>query len=410
MSLIADALKRAQQGIAGRLPPLPGNRSPRSGRGAEGLPGRRVLFIIGFMGVGGTLVIGALWLTTPRKSASLRTAAPPPLIVGETQPAPGSAAEKAEKAKGTKAQASPKVKDETTITDVLAALQLKPEETLPGAPREDRGGVARATRKPDPRREIALQRARDALEGDKPPAPSGGSAPVASPGRAASQEAGPAQAVAKAEATKAGPPPPPPTLEVHASGKEALRWFAEGLRHQREGRYVQAIEEYEKSIAADPRNLEAYNNLGVLFKETGRLDQAAEAFQRALAVDPKYEKALNNLGVVRYLKGQYEEAISLFKRAILINSENLESYTNLGIIYLLAERLEDARGAFERALQLDPKHAETHYNLALLYERRGIWPKAFTHYQRFIELASPKHAALVAKVRERLQALSQRRS
>lgn len=407
MSLIADALKRAQRGVAGRLPPLPAKRSPRSPSGTGGLPGRRILFLVGFMGAGGALLIGGLWLTSPRKSASLRTAAPPPLIFEEARPAP---VETPEKPKQTKAQALPK--DETTITDVFAALQLKPEDTpRRAAPEGERAGTSTASRKSDPRREMALQRAKEALDGGSTPAAPARTAPPV--GSAPAPEQTPPQ-VASGAPEKSGPASAPaavfpPTLEVHASGKEALRFFTEGLRSQREGRYAQAIEEYEKAIAADPGNLEAYNNLGVLFKETGRVDLAADALQRALALDPKYEKALNNLGVVRYLKGQYEEAISLFKRAIIINPDNLESYTNLGIIYFLAERLEEARGAFERALQLDPKHAETHYNLALLYERRGIWPKALTHYQRFIELASPKHAALVLKVRERLRLLAERR-
>lgn len=409
MSLIADALKRAQRGMESRLPPLLAKRSSGSPRRPGGLPGRRILFLAGFAAAGGTLLVGGLWLTSPQKSATLRTAPPPPLIIEETRSAP---AEAPEKPKLVGAQAHPpKPKDETTITEVLAALQLKPEETPRSTPPgEERARASKAPAKLDPRREIALQRAKEALEGNSPPGPPPASAATSSPaGRAPSQESPPAQMVAKAEATKTGPAPPPPTLEVHSSGKDAIRFFTEGVRYQRDGRYAQAIEEYEKAIAADPGNLEAYNNLGVLFKETGRVDLAADAFQRALALDPKYEKALNNLGVIRYLKGQYEEAISLFKRAIIINPENLESYTNLGIIYFLAERLEEARGAFERALQLDPKHAETHYNLALLYERRGIWPKALTHYQRFIELASPKHAALVAKVRERLRLLAERR-
>lgn len=406
MSLIADALKRAQR-AAERLPSFPGTRS-RSHRGPRGLPGQRILVLVGIIVVGGALVVGGRWLIAPRTTGSVRPA-PPPLILEQTRTAPRAASDTPQRAQTYAAPLKPK--DETTIAEVLAALQLKPEETPRLAPGDERAKAAKPPGTSDPRRERALQRARAALEGETPiETPSGALAARSSPAsRGPSQESTPAPPSPKGEATKTGPGPAPPTVEVHASGKDAVRFFTEGLRYQREGRYAQAIEEYEKAISADPGNLEAYNNLGVLFKETGRLDQAVEAFQRALALDPKYEKALNNLGVVRYLKGQYEEAISLFKRAIVINATNLESHTNLGIIYLLAERLEDARGAFERALQLDPKHAETHYNLALLYERRGIWPKALAHYQRFIELASPKHAALVTKVRERLRILAERR-
>jgi len=383
VSLIADALKRAQRGVSGRAQPPGTRRSPRSSPG--GAPGgRRLVFLVALIVGGAALAAGTLWLRTPaRKSTATWVKAPPP-ILEEKEPST---------AAGRRAAPKPQPKDETTISDVLAALQLKPEDepraTPPGGARAPRQEPARTT---DARREQALERARKALEGEAPPAP-----------------APPAPAVPpKAEAPKAAPSPPP-TFEVHAAGKEAIRFFTDGVRHQRAGRYAQAIEEYERAIGADSGNLEALNNLGVLLKETGRLDQAVDAFQRALALDPKYEKALNNLGVVRYLKGQYEEAIGLFRRAIVINPENVESYTNLGIIYLLAERLDEARAAFERALQLDPKHTETHYNLALLYERRGIWTKALGHYQRFLELAQPRHASLAAKVRDRLRTLAERR-
>jgi type IV pilus biogenesis/stability protein PilW len=326
---------------------------------------------------------GVRLLGSPRKPPASRIAvAPPPLIFDET-PATVPTPRPSLPARTTPSKRVERTRDRTTITDVLAALQVAPEAD----PRRPAAAAPEPTTRPDARRERALQRATEALQGPKAPS--------------AVEAATPPPITAK-------PTPPAPTVEVHAAGPEAARFFTEGLRHQRERRYTEAIENYEKAIAADPGNLEAYNNLGVVFKEAGRLDQAAGLLQRALALDPKYEKALNNLGVVRYLKGQYEDAIGLFRRAIAINPENVESYTNLGIIYLLAERLEEARTAFERALQLDPKHAETHYNLALLYERQGIWPRALKHYQRFLELALPTHAPFVAKVRERLRLLTER--
>ena len=303
---------------------------------------------------------------------------------------------------------APKPGAATSISEVGAALQDEPTPT----PRPALPTVPPTTRRVDPRRDLALDRVKTALEqaarqrsgadtaqrpekldeADKPPTADAPAPPPPSPAGAISP-----------------PPASPPTVEVHQAGKEAGASFAEALRYHQEGQLLRAIEAYEKSIAADPRNPAAYNNLGVALKDSGRLAPAIEAFQKAIALDPKYEKALNNLGVIRYRKGQFEEAISLFREAVRINPANVESHTNLGVIYLQAERYDDALDAFQQALRLDPRLAEAHYNLGRLWELRGQRESAQRHYEKFVELASDRHPALAAQVRERLKFLARGR-
>ncbi|MFQ5827588.1 MAG: tetratricopeptide repeat protein [Candidatus Methylomirabilia bacterium] len=340
------------------------------------------------MGLVGLLLIGGLYLIRP-KPARVRAPAQPFLIVESKTPLAQAPAP------------APKSEEGTTIPEVRAALEAalaeKPRPPVKQPP-------ARSTPRTDPRREVALSRVKAAL-------PEAKEAEKAPP---------PAPSPAKVEA----PPPPPPMARPRPARKPssptiveirpdeekgATKFFAAALRSQRTGQLDRAVEEYQKSIAADPRNPAAFNNLGVALKESGRLDQAIEAFEQALALDPKYEKALNNLGVIRYRKGQYREAIDLFKQALRINPANVESHTNLGIIFLLAERHNDALEAFGEALRYDPTLAEAHYNVALLWERRGHREKAERHYQKFVELASERHAPLVAKVRERLRFLARGR-
>lgn len=372
MSLIADALKKAQQGAARALPPFSFKRPVSALPGGWGAaPGRRLVVLLGALGVIGVLLVGGLYLSRPQP-ARVRTPASPLLVVEPTEPQAQTAAP------------APKSEQGTSIPEVRAALEAQPgEKPRPSA----EGQPAMSPRRADERREVALKRVLEALQEEAkqadPPAPPR----VAEP-----------------------PPSPPPVLEVHPDGgKEAAKFFAAALRHQQQGQFARAIEEYEKSIAADPRNPAAYNNLGVALKESGRLDLAIGAFEKCLALDPKYEKALNNLGVIRYRQGQYEVAIDLFKQALRINSANVESYTNLGIIFLLAQRYDDAAEAFQQALRYDPKLAEAHYNLGLLWERRGHREKAERHYRKFVEFASARHADLVTKVEERLQFLARGR-
>lgn len=392
MSLIADALKKAQQGAARALPPFSFKRPVSALPGGWGAaPGRKLFVLAGAMGAVGLLLIGGLYLSRPTP-ARVRIPAEP-LFVVESTPAP-TPSTRVPGAPGPEAQtAAPASKSEqgTSIPEVRAALEAQPTHAEGVGTRKPRpsaeGQPAMSPRRADERREVALKRVQEALQ----------------------EEA--KQADPPAPPRVAEPPPSPPTvLEVHPDGgKEAAKFFAAALRHQQQGQLARAIEEYEKSIAADPRNPAAYNNLGVALKESGRLDLAIGAFEKCLALDPKYEKALNNLGVIRYRQGQYEAAIGLFKQALRINSANVESYTNLGIIYLLAQRYDDAAEAFQQALRYDPKLAEAHYNLGLLWERQGHREKAERHYRKFVELASARHADLVLKVQERLQYLARGR-
>lgn len=52
---------------------------------------------------------------------------------------------------------------------------------------------------------------------------------------------------------------------------------------------------WQASLAAEPRNARAWNNLGIAWREAGRSDEARMAFQRALEIDPAHPQALGNL-------------------------------------------------------------------------------------------------------------------
>jgi len=59
--------------------------------------------------------------------------------------------------------------------------------------------------------------------------------------------------------------------------------------------YRSEVALWQASIAADPRNARAWNNLGVAWRTKGDVAQARLAFQRALEIDPAHPQALGNL-------------------------------------------------------------------------------------------------------------------
>ncbi|MFZ5979594.1 MAG: glycosyltransferase [Candidatus Zixiibacteriota bacterium] len=67
-----------------------------------------------------------------------------------------------------------------------------------------------------------------------------------------------------------------------------------GERLFNEGRYAEAENFFQNILRDNPRDKEAYNNLGVLALQKKDLDEALEFFKRALEIDPLYKIALLN--------------------------------------------------------------------------------------------------------------------
>ncbi len=62
-----------------------------------------------------------------------------------------------------------------------------------------------------------------------------------------------------------------------------------------------AVASFDKVVAQDPKNADAYNYLGFSNRWLGRYDAAFAAYGKALALDPTHKGALNYSGIA-YLK------------------------------------------------------------------------------------------------------------
>jgi type IV pilus biogenesis/stability protein PilW len=189
------------------------------------------------------------------------------------------------------------------------------------------------------------------------------------------------------------------------AASDALIHFNSGVDLYRQRDYAKAIQAYQKVIEIDPGYAEAYNNLGIIYQEAGDFDRALSAYQKAIEINPKSEKALNNLGVLLYLKGRYEESIRAFQKALTLNANNIESHINLGILFKKQGQVDQAIESYHRALAINPLHGEALYNTGLLYEQLGNMEMAIGHYQKFVQMASKTHPELVAQVKRHLNYL-----
>lgn len=79
-----------------------------------------------------------------------------------------------------------------------------------------------------------------------------------------------------------------------------------------------ALKDLNRVIELKPR-ADYFNNRGTYFRKLGQLDRAIEDFDRSVALDPKYHVAYWNRGLAYQDKGDKERAAADYRQALLMN-------------------------------------------------------------------------------------------
>jgi hypothetical protein len=134
----------------------------------------------------------------------------------------------------------------------------------------------------------------------------------------------------------------------------------------------------------------AYNNRGLALKESGRFDEAIEDFEKTIALDPSRNKAYNNLGVLYLKAGLFEKSIAYLDKSIAIDPADAEAYNDRGVSYASAGRNERALEDFNKAIQLQKDDGAAYYNRGSFYSRAGYMDLAISDFQKACELGIGK--------------------
>ncbi|MBN1473941.1 MAG: tetratricopeptide repeat protein [Syntrophaceae bacterium] len=100
---------------------------------------------------------------------------------------------------------------------------------------------------------------------------------------------------------------------------DASAVYAEALQNHREGKIAQAKRLYEKAVSIDYQNVQALNNLGVIYMGQKDYNKAVKYLSRALSVDTRYVDAHYNLACVYARKKDKDRSLFYLKNAVLFD-------------------------------------------------------------------------------------------
>jgi len=153
------------------------------------------------------------------------------------------------------------------------------------------------------------------------------------------------------------------TEEPSKNAKGVYDFLNEGIRLASIRNYRGAIQEYDRALAINPDDANAWYNRGLALGKLGRyaeLGQYAEAvvsFDKAIAINPDFAEAWYNRGLALGELGRHAEAIASFDKAIAINPDYTGARKNREIILQQQEKNLSSSGfdRFRKSKDVDRK-------------------------------------------------------
>jgi len=161
---------------------------------------------------------------------------------------------------------------------------------------------------------------------------------------------------------------------VAVAGKVAYE--ARGVMAAREGRWNEALEQFDKMIEADPEDPVSRNLLAITLLNMGNREEAREQYQETLRLDPAHAGANIQLGIFLAEDGQERDAISRFRQAVESDPGSNVAHLNLAAALLRDGQPSEAAAAYNALIALDPSNGPARLGRAFALIRAGRHPEA----------------------------------
>lgn len=175
-------------------------------------------------------------------------------------------------------------------------------------------------------------------------------------------------------------------LAVKFNPKDALSYSGKGLTFYFLEREEESIEEASRAEEISPRHLDIIENLGYIYYNVGELKDAIKEYEKAVKLHPDSYVSHYNLGTLYILAGKSHKGIYHLKKSIGLSPDFAYPYNNLGYVLWYRKRHEEAMVLLKKAISLKPDYVDAHYNLAVALYNMGDHVNARKEFMRAKEL------------------------
>jgi tetratricopeptide (TPR) repeat protein len=142
----------------------------------------------------------------------------------------------------------------------------------------------------------------------------------------------------------------------------------------------------QERINSNPRNAEAYQQMGIGYYRTRAYQCGMDAYREAISLDPQSTMAINMLGYCCVGAGKMEEAVSAFHQLVEVAPDDPNSYDSLAEGYYELGDTTQAIQYYNKALTVDSTFSNSYYMLGTIYQQQARRAEAIEYLEKYLQL------------------------
>jgi len=168
-----------------------------------------------------------------------------------------------------------------------------------------------------------------------------------------------------------------------------------GLLREKQGRYFESQEFFERAIRVRPDDMDAHLLYAQMLASIHRDAEADWQYRLAVTLDPYASNAHYPYGEFLYQQGRWQDAQTQFVAAVR-DDPVPEAYDGLGDIYQRWSQLAQAEQSFRLAVKYNPFDSHAHFALGAIDAAKGRNAEAMREYTAGLETDPTNADALSA--------------
>jgi tetratricopeptide (TPR) repeat protein len=159
------------------------------------------------------------------------------------------------------------------------------------------------------------------------------------------------------------------------------------------GRYHEAIQSFQRALAAKPNNADAYYNLGATYAALGKVNrdqntlaQAEGLYHQCLDLDPEHSACYRGLAALLVETNRSESAFTMLRNWALRDPQSADARIELARLHEEFGQKDAAVQFLSDALQIDSRNPRAWTAMGRIREQEGQIAQAMANYQQAYQL------------------------